>query len=741
MPGSDETRLRAEITAALIWDLPALRAGSKSAQDFAKALEGELDKWWEPRSYGLDPLGRAAQAVAAERAGDPAQGLPVYKDLATADDDWVGLLGRMLMAWSETGDDSDGVAQAQQAAEGIAAPDELRARLHAKTATFALDTGQHDLARESLARAVELAPQGTRLYSRLAFEAANAGLGRPDAAAFPDEGKPFGPDPLVDYPWIVYAALDAAQAGMNDEVERNAERLWSWKLRFGGTTPLDQVVSAEVQATWAGALWLRRPLRLQLGAQLLNGEATHAQQWGYGILMWVLGNGKSPEGVYRLAEPHLDQESVDYVIRQLREADWPRGLSHRFVRVASEAWDDMSGGTLRWLVDFLEPDASEHPTVREVNRLWAGYAARFPQEWLERVQAQSPETQVALLSMVGLPTIQRLPLDAKGSFGRLLLDNLSLRERPNEHLLRLAVELVPRNLRPRLATLIAEHATPEALAEIADSAEPDIAPAPVLERARDQLVETLARESAEAREGKVSFGPHDTRLALARLLVTLPPDPEAVATLAAIGSDPDLPGEHIVAARNGLALLRHKGKLTESEIAWWHDVPDPPGTLPEHGGISDELAQIRRLQILARELTAGEGALTVMATRSRDRRVRVLAIEVCSEAAKAEARTEQRAAFVWALVGGLWDPQDYVAASAVWALAAEMAQGSAAAEVALNRLPRLYGIGNTRVRTAVAETAARLGRTAPAQVQAVLQTAATDKSWQVRQAAADPRRL
>jgi hypothetical protein len=526
---------------------------------------------------------------------------------------------------------------------------------------------------------------------------------------------------------------------MNDEVERNAERVWTWKLQFGGTTPLYRAVSAEVQATWAGAMWLRRPLRRQLGAQLLNGAATNAQQWGYGVLMWALGGGTNPERIYQLAEAHLDQESVDYLIRQLREADWPRGLSHQLVSVASEAWDSVSDRTLRWLIDLLEPDAREHPTLREVNRLWAGYAARFPEEWLERVRAEPPEIQVALLSTVGLPTIQRLPSDVKESFGRLLLDSLRVEKRPDEHLLRLAVELVPRDLRPRLAGLIAEQATPEALAEIADAADPDLAPTPVFQRARDQLLETLARESAEAREGKVGFGPRDTRLTLARLLVALPPDPEAVATLAAIGSGPALPGEHIVAARNGLALLRREGKLTKSEIARWHDVPDPPGTLPEHGAISDELAQIRRLQILARELTADEAVQAIMATRSRDRRVRVLAIQVCSEAAEAAETSEQRDAFAWALVGGLWDPQDYVAATAVWALAAEITQGSTAAEVALNRLPRLYEIGNAMVRTAVAETAARLGRTAPAPVQAVLQTAATDKSWQVRQAAAHPR--
>ena len=739
MPDSDQTQPTAEITAALIWDLPALRAGSNSAQNFAKALEGELDKWWEPRRYGSDPLGRAGQAVAAERGGAPDQALPLYRDLAAADNDWVRLLGWMLLAWSETGDETDAVAQARQAAEEIAVPDELRARLQAKVATFALDAGQHELARETLVRAVELAPMGTRLYSQLALEAANAGVSRPDAAAFPEEGRPFPPDPLTDYPWIQYTALDAAQSGMNDELERNAERLWTWKLQFGGTTPLNEAVSAEVQATWAGALWLRRRLRRQLGAQLLNGEATHAQQWSYGVLMWALGGGKNPERVYQLAEPHLDQESVDYVIRNLHEADWPRGLSHRFVRVASDAWDAVSDETLHWLVDLLEPAASEHPTAREVNRLWAGYAARFPEEWLERVRAKSPEVQVALLSMVGLPTIQRLPSDAKESFGRLLLDSLSAHEHLDEDLLRVTAELVPRDLRARLSSLIAERATPAGIAEIA-AADSDLAPEPVVRRARDKLLQTLAQEVADARKGKVGFGPRDTRLTLARLLVALPPDPEAVAALAAIGSDPELPGEHIVAARNGLAFLRHEGKLPKSEIARWHDVRDPPGTLPEHGAITDELAQIRRLQILAPELTADEGVQAIMATRSLDRRVRVLAMEVCSEAAEAAATLEQRDAFVWALVGGLWDPQDDVAASAVWALAAEVPNGSAAARVAVNRLPRLYEIGNTRLRTAVADTAAGLGRTPVAPIEAVLEAAANDKSWRVRQAAANPRR-
>ena len=154
-------------------------------------------------------------------------------------------------------------------------------------------------------------------------------------------------------------ALDAATDGLTAEVERNAERIWSWTIKFGGATPLEKAVGAEVEATWAGALWLRRPLRLQVGAQLLNGEATHPAQWGHGVVMWTLGGGKRPERIFRLAEPHLDQAAVELVVRNLHDTDWPRSGPYRLVTVANEASDCLSDDTLRWLVDLFEPQAGE----------------------------------------------------------------------------------------------------------------------------------------------------------------------------------------------------------------------------------------------------------------------------------------------------------------------------------------------------------------------------------------------
>jgi len=81
---------------------------------------------------------------------------------------------------------------------------------------------------------------------------------------------PLAPDPLVDYPWIEFDVLEAAQGTLAGAVEARSRCLWTFQ-RGAGKTPLDDAVAAEVQATWAGALWMRRPIRRQLGAQLLTG--------------------------------------------------------------------------------------------------------------------------------------------------------------------------------------------------------------------------------------------------------------------------------------------------------------------------------------------------------------------------------------------------------------------------------------------------------------------------------------
>lgn len=108
-----------EIIAALVWDVPTLRAGSTSARDFALALPGELTRWWEPKRYGTDALGRAAQAVASERGHEREKAAELYGELSRDDDPWARLLGLMLRAWSSTEEGADAISRARAAMHDV----------------------------------------------------------------------------------------------------------------------------------------------------------------------------------------------------------------------------------------------------------------------------------------------------------------------------------------------------------------------------------------------------------------------------------------------------------------------------------------------------------------------------------------------------------------------------------------------------------------------------------------------
>jgi hypothetical protein len=727
-----------EVTAALLWDLPALRAGSKSARDFADAMRGEPQKWWEPTEYRADPLGRAAQAVAAERAGEPGRAQPIYEHLAADRDPASRLLGRMLLAWSEPTRDINSLAAASDAASEADVTDNVRAHLFAKVATFALDGEQVEMAQLALARARELAPEASRLRRALDVEAINAGV-EVDRAKVLTTHVVTPPDDLVDLPWIDDAALAAARAGLDEELERASERMWSWTLRFGGTTPVAQAASAEIQATWAGALWLRRSLRRQLGAHLLGGEAEVAQQWAYGLVMWTLGDGKNPERLFELAEPHLDASGTDFVVRTSFECNWPQAAAYRTLALAEAAWDCISDDTLRWLIGRFEVQAGEHPLVRHVHGLWGTYALRLPNEWIEGFARQGRDVQRDLLARTGVDAVAALNDEGqRRAVLALVMDELQSEPVPDAQLLRLAATLatLPAT-HDELQALVAERARPDVVASLIDGRTSALVSEEVLLRARSALVEAVEATANEATEGKVSFGARDARLDLARVLTQLPPDREAIELLERVASDPGLPAEHLLAARNALALLRHRGKLSAQDVARWHDAPDPLGTFPEHGGASVELVAARRHQILARELTELEAVRVITGTRSTDKQVRLISIQTCGEAAEAGREPESREAFAWALVGALFDPLDDLAAAAVRALEFALTAGpSVTSDVALARLPRLYEIGNTTLREAVVHVAAAIDADAAGLLRPTLALAAADKSWRVRQIAA-----
>lgn len=732
MKSAEDGSATAEIVAALVWDVPTLRRGSQSARDFARALPGEAEKWWEPRTFADDPLGKGARAVAHERAGDLAGAAAGYADLASYSEPFPRLLGLMLCAWSETAGNVEVVVDAHRAAREADVSDEVRARLLAKVATYAIDAGQLELGREVLAEAFASVGEGTQLRRALAVVVANAGLGQGGLLATAGEELP-PIDPLVDYPWIEYQSLDGAQRALRAEVERRARRAWSWHMTLGVTTPLDEVVAAEVQATWAGALWLRPRIRLQLGGHLLTGFAESPQQWAYGVLMWALGGGHNPERIYRFAEPNLDHASIEFLVRALDETGFPN--PSRFLAVASAAWDAVSDETLRWVISQTDPVASDHPLAREVHGLWAAYAARLADEWFADFATRPREVKVALIESLGTGALAHLSGEARRVLFEVAWSEVQRAEHPDTQIMRVAVSTALAPRRRQLSALISDKARPSAVARLAGEHLEALLPE-ALARAKESLLEDVRRETEEARNGKVSFGSDDSRLSLGRLLARLDHDPEAAGLLLRIAIDHELPGEHILTARNALAVMRREGRLSAEERQALHGVDDPVGTFPEHGDLSPGLLRAARLQVLALELTPDEASEVVSGCRAPETRTRMVSLATCAEAVATPEAFGDKDAFSWSLIGGLFDPDDEVVAAVLRAIPEAMVSAQpAAAQVAISRLLPLYEAGSTPVREAVAQLARRWAAAHPDSAPAVgrvLSRLPSDKSWLVR---------
>jgi hypothetical protein len=722
-----------EIIAALLWDVPRLRAGSPPARDFAAALPGELERWWEPREYEDDVLGRAAQAIARERANELREAANLYDSLVAEKDVWSRLLGLMLRAWSQSEEGTGAITEARTLLEEISPPPELTARLLAKLVTYAFDEGAFDMGRKFLGEAIELAPERTRLWRVLAVEGLNVGL----PYKWSENEAPTLPDPLVDYPWIYRDSLSAAQDTLAAAVEMRSRRLWTFQWRVG-RTPLDEAIGAEVQATWAGALWMRRSIRKQLGAQLLTGAARTPAQWGYGVVMWALGAGGQPERAYALAEPRLDQRSTDFILQTLGHSEISPGSSDRFLSVAAEAWDALSDDVFRWMIEMVEPTEEDHPVFRKARIIWASYAARLPEEWFPRFKQLSDPVRISLLETLGIDIIKGVSHAARQAIFETARTALLERSDVDTHLLLLLAETAPLKLEQEIHDAVAEKASASAIARLAYEGYRRLLSKDVIQRAEKMLMDALRAQSEKARSGTVSFGPEDVRVSLGRLVAgRSSKDPEAIRLLMETAVDRALPSEHLLHARNGLTLIRRAGKLGPSDLRTLHDADDPGGTFPQHGDISPELLQVARLQILALDLTPDEVATVVGACRVQDAKVRQIALATCAEAAQAPGDSCDRDALAWALIGGLFDPNDEVVVSAMSGVNLELIDRyPAVGRVAIERFSRLFEEGSMPVRATVSALARKwAGESTLSEdpsLRGILIRAQNDRSWIVR---------
>lgn len=737
MLSSDRLRaseLPRELEAALVGDFDRLKSGSADAQHFAEAFTSRAGQpWWE-ESDPAGPLGLAAKAISSERRGESETALDLYAHLSGDKAAWFRLVGLLLQGWSFLVEDVQPVLIAADEVRCLR-KSQRKARLLAKLSIFASDKGRIDIAHALWQDAVCASDAKTHLGRALRIEAINLGIAHPDYELLSTSNQ--GPVDSLVYPEsIEQLRLASATGTFVQSAEERFKGAWSHTVRMGAT-PLDDLVSAEAQARWIGLPWMCRAIRKEFGAQLLSGAASDAHGWAQGVVMWALGGGRHPNQALQYAEPHFDKDSADYVVRSVGDCDPTRGRLHRWAALGAEAWDLISDATLQLLAEGLPPRRGLGSPAEESRRIWAAFAIRLPDAWYKRYLQLDADTQGSLFDSLEPSAVRYFDNEMRATMYAALGDNEQVLE-DGGRLLPFAAALAPKEDDDRLRLLV-DSGCPLSSRVVAQLLKdrPAVISAAAEARFLTKLQSSVEEQSAEARKGKISLGSAGPRLELGRMLSSARSShPEMIDLLVNTATDSTLPPQYLMDARQGLLVLRRHGKLRRTDLAKLRSAPIPPKRGPLAEGITPDVLRVLVLQIVAEKTTASERLELVSAVRSQEERVRDLAVNACAEALQV-SRDEGLA---WAVVSGMFDPSASVSDGALAGLLPLTEHHRHAAEVAWQRLPDLYVSSPKKVRiqiiNALDHVPARTRRQRERKA-SLLAHARQDRSWQIREAAAE----
>ena len=711
------------IIAALVWDRPTLvRSSAPGAKAFVEALGPP--PYREKIEAEDSALSIAAIGIRLEHQGQPQEALAQYGRLFEAGG-WASVLGGFLVAWSAASGDPnvlDGVAEATRALRFQ--DDTLRARLLVKLATFAIDKQRGELFVALLGEAAEATPSGSSIRRAIQISRANL-LGVPLEDA--DFDIPAENDPLVDYPWIDHLALSAARAEIQGLLKSRASSPWSWSIH-GGRTPLDQVLAAERQATWAGALWLRDPIRQQLAAQILNDIGRDAYRTFYGLAMWLLAGGADVAQIIDFAEPKFGDDTADRLVAFLEAQEViPRVRDVALPKTAIALWDLLSSEALDRLLGRLRPLTGPIAIDQEVRQLWGRAALVAPQVWQEQIETLEPPQQAAVMESLPAAVIPALPR----SLAEQLVasaDDAGADLSPAA----LGTALIIRRLLGREVSISNLEGAAYVAAEVA-LRQPEALPVGYYEWAEHALRETLRKEVEAALHGSAGFGGRSTAQNLAIVAQARGDvDERTTEELVSEVFNEQLPGDIRFDAFMALARLAGADLVATETLDRLKEVPQHE-SFSFFMPISGDLLRAACLAVRAKRLDADEEIAVLTLSRNPDTRVRQI---ICVAAGRflvehASAPVEA------ALLAGLFDPDESVLTSALSALeSASLTELSD--DAVMQRLPRLYEDYGRGVRAATVRAArSRLGAKDDPRLRQIIQSGGHDRSWLVRNAASE----
>lgn len=722
--------------ACIAWDIPTLRkAGDEDVDHFTRTIQLLPSAFSDPApppSKRMTPLRRAAEGLRAELTGDTDIAREHYEVVAKKHG-LPGILGTLLIAWMPTATEKDfkRVERKLSTLNGRGTHDVI-ARSHCKLATWSYDHGWTD-------------------RSRHHFEEARRYAGKNLGMTLDSIGHWFGKDRILylnphrddmtALPWIGESVDLAARTFVEKQLRDSVKSPWARTWTFGSATVEGiDIQSAEMQASWAGAMWMLPQINRQHAAIILA-RSNDPDDVARAIALWAKGGGQDINKLVSTKETALTEDAIDdLLVDQLHEGRSVRDL---------DIWLDIC------------------------HALWAELPDRLVDDIVRNYQGPARETR--LHSGTGAKEL--------GLFGKLLVRSSHAAEKVYSFddwgaglLARamhpeLLAELPPRLLERLLRTGISEvvladrdwadanwsslvtcwtllddklqhqyrgpllAALPDSEISTAVAIAPDLVPSARAEARMRTSLALLAKELRDSATGSWTGWSIHPAIEVARLAAAQGHiSDDALRLLVAIAVAPTTNSMQRRSCLAALTSLAQAGLVERDQVAEAFAPITVRSVMTDDAAVDQRLEDVTRLTLsiqFGKDHAAAEGPL-LAASRDPDTAIRVIAVDaVC----QLSLQRQTSPSFDATLLGALYDPHPRVQAKAIPALWHGAFESDALCEVARARVVDIFPNAHRELRASIALQIATAKQSDDPYIRILEDLVSRDRSWVVRTAA------
>lgn len=724
--------------ACITWNLPALRGSDRDDVDQFRRTIQLLPSGINDASNGtpkrMTPLRRAAEGLKAELSGELDLARSHYAVVAKRQG-LPGVLGSLLLAWMSDATQKDFARVERKLATltGAGSRDVI-ARSHCKLATWSFDHGWVDLSHHH-------------------FEEARRHAGKHLGMTLDGIGHWFGSDRVVyfrrtdddmtTFPWIDDWVDEAARTSVEKQFRQSFKSPWTrtWTLGPQTVEGID-IQSAEMQASWAGALWMLPQIQRQHAALILA-KTNEPEDVARAITLWAKGSGKDANQLVSAMEAALTGPTIeDLLVNQLHEG--------RSVR-DHEIWLDICHSLWAELPDRLVEDFVRDYQGRALDMPLHGSIGTIELALFGKLLVRSPlaveraygfnDWEAGLLARALFPQLlNELP---SRLLARLLEAGLSDEVLANddwrttgwESLVTcwtLLDESTRADFRDSLLEAIPDSEIPSAVA-IA----PSLVPKRRIEARLQTSLSLLAKELRDSVKGSwTGWGTHPAtdvaRLVLAQRRVS----DAVIARLLAIATATTTNSLQRRSCLSALSTLAEEGLIERIPVEDAFTPVTVRSVMSDDAAADQRLEDVSRLALMVQfgyDQAISEGPL-LAASRDPDTQIRLIAVTaVCKLSMSGIASPS----FDATLLGALYDPHPRVQAKAVPALWRGHFESDALREVARARVAEVFPTAHRELRATIAHETALVDAD-ESYIRSLKLLAEHDRSWVVRRAAASP---